>query len=217
MNFDVLIGWASLILTLLVFSYVLTDNFLYRIAVHILVGATAGYVAIVSIESVVRPWIEATVLNNDEHIGLRVVGAMPLLLTVGLLLKQSPRLSYLGNPFLAVIIGVGTGIAVVGAVAGTIVPLVQDTADAFETDSLFNALVLVLGTIGTLVYFQYLARRSSDGTMTRSLPMRLLAAIGQGVLMLTLGALYGGLIITSLSVLSGIFETQLLFLLEQIG
>jgi len=43
------------VLTLLVFSYVLGDNVLYRIAVHVLVGAAAAYIAIVATEGVLYP------------------------------------------------------------------------------------------------------------------------------------------------------------------
>ena len=45
-NLDLIGGWVSLVLTLLVFSYLLADTFLYRIAVYLLVGVAAGYTVV---------------------------------------------------------------------------------------------------------------------------------------------------------------------------
>jgi hypothetical protein len=49
------------------------------------------------------------------------------------------------------------------------------------------------------------------------LPMQVLAGIGQVTISITLGALYAGAIITSLTVFSGVIQTQLEFLLEMVG
>ncbi|MFP4323325.1 MAG: hypothetical protein ACLFTK_12800, partial [Anaerolineales bacterium] len=152
---DLITGWASLILTLLIFSYLLGDNLLYRIAVHILVGATAAYVAIVATESIIAPWFEATLLTDaDEAIAVRLLGLIPILLALFLLLKQLPGIAPYGNLALAFVIGVGVGVAIVGAVIGTIVPLGTETAQAFDEGLTFNALLLGAGTLSTLVYFQ---------------------------------------------------------------
>ena len=218
-NLDLIAGWASLVLTLLVFSYLLADNFLYRITVHILIGTTAAYAAIIAVENVIIPWVELTVLsdNADELISFRVLGIIPFLLGVSLLLKNVPRYAAIANLGLAVVIGVGTGVAVVGAVAGTIVPMVRDTGNSFDQQNALSAVILTLGTIATLVYFQYLARRQVDGTITRSRPLLVLAGIGRVFLAITFGAIYAGAVITSLSVFSGVVDIQLSFLLEQIG
>lgn len=218
-NLDLFAGWASLVLTLLVFSYLLADNFLYRITVHILIGTTAAYAAIVAVQNVIIPWVELTVLSDsaDELLSFRILGIIPFLLGVSLLLKNVPRYAPIANLGLAVVIGVGTGVAVVGAVVGTIVPMVRDTGDAFDQQNALSAVILTLGTIATLAYFQYLARRQVDGTITRSRPGLVLAGIGRVFLAITFGAIYAGAVITSLSVFSGVVDVQLSFLLEQIG
>ncbi len=215
---DLIAGWASLVLTLLIFSYLLGDNWLYRIAVHILVGASAAYVAIVAVESVIAPWFALTVFAaGDSNLGVRAFGIIPLLLALFLLLKQLPRLAPLGNLSLAFIIGIGVGVAIVGAVVGTILPLGAETAADFDEGLTFNAVILAVGTLCTLVYFQYLAKRDIKGQMTRRWPLRLAAGFGQGILVISLGAIYGGVILTSLSILSSVISEQLTFLLEQIG
>src|SRR5215216_5684608 len=81
--------WGGFILTLMVFSYLLGDNFLYRLAIYVFVGLTAGFVTIVTIESVLLPWFRLTIQSGDT--GGTILGALPLLIGVLLLLKGSRR------------------------------------------------------------------------------------------------------------------------------
>jgi hypothetical protein len=204
--------WAGLILSLMIFSYLLGDNFLYRLAVHIFVGLAAGFVAVVTVESVLVPWINTTVLAPDSNIGIRIVGIIPLLLGFLLLLKSSPRLGRLGNLAIAFVIGVGSAVAVVGAISGTLLPLAGETSANINAD-LLNGFLIVLGVISSLVYFQYLAQRTPGGGTRRALHVRFLSAIGQGFIVVTLGALYAGAILTSLT----IFSERVAFILTRIG
>jgi hypothetical protein len=47
--------------------------------------------------------------------------------------------------------------------------------------------------------------------------LRILQGVGQGFIAVTLGALYAGVMATSLSIFSTVVNEQLRFLLEQIG
>jgi hypothetical protein len=202
--------WAGFILTLMVFSYLLGDNFLYRLAVYVFVGLAAGYVTIVTVESVILPWVRATLYTGD--IGTRIVGALPLLLGLLLLFKTTRRLNRLGNLALAFVIGVGTAVALVGAISGTLLPLVGGTANSIRVDTL-NGFIMVLGVVCTLIYFQYVARRSPDNVVRRGLLARTFGALGEGFIVITLGALYGGAILTGLT----IFSERIAFILTRIG
>ncbi|MBL8160983.1 MAG: hypothetical protein JNJ61_03290 [Anaerolineae bacterium] len=193
--------WAGFVFTLMIFSYVLGDNILYRIAVYVFVGLAAGYITIVTVESVLLPWIRGTLLSPAAGIGGIVVGIIPLLLGLLLLFKTSPRLGRAGNIAIAFIIGVGTAVALVGAVSGTLLPLAAATGSAVRVD-VINGFLLALGVISTLTYFWYLARRKPDGTTQRSLLIRTVGALGQFFIIVTLGALYSGAILTSLTIFS---------------
>ncbi|MBN1963983.1 MAG: hypothetical protein JW910_05020 [Anaerolineae bacterium] len=218
---DLIAGWASLVLTLLVFSYLLGDNALYRIAVHILVGVAAGYVAIVAVESVLIPWLNDTLLadqgsrDTGTMTALRVLGTIPLLFGVLLLFKFSPGLAPIGNLGLAVLIGVGAAVAIVGAVAGTVIPLAREAGETLG-DSAVDGIVILIGVITTLMYFQYLAVER-EGKVERPRPFRPFSAIGQFFISLTLGALYAGAILTSLAVFSDVVRVQLQFILDRVG
>ena len=218
---DLIAGWVSLVLTLMVFSYLLGDNFLYRLAVSVLVGVAAGYIAVVSVESVIVPWINTTLLADPEGtseqtlVGLRAVGAVPFLLGALLLFKVSSRLAPIGNLGLAFLIGTGVAVAVVGAASGTIIPLAREAGDAVRED-LIEGVVIVLGVVTTLIYFQYLAAERG-GRIERPRGLGPLAAVGQAFVVVTLGMLYAGAILTSLTIFSGVFRDQLQFILDKVG
>jgi hypothetical protein len=193
--------WAGLILTLMIFSYIIADTFLYRLAVSILVGMVAAYSAIVIAESLLFPWFESTLSSGDEtQIGL---GLLPLLLLMLLMLKNArwPWLARLGNLGLAVVIAVGTATALVGALTGTILPFAESTINAAEGE-LANALIALIGVVTTLLYFVYIARRAPTGEIKQARLITLSGFVGQVFIAVTLGALYGAAILTTLTVFS---------------
>jgi hypothetical protein len=203
--------WAGFILTLMVFSYILGDNLLYRLAVYVFVGLAAGFIAVTTWESVVLPWMNGTMFNPAADLGNRILGLIPILIGLLLLLKTSPALGRFGHLALAFVIGVGTAVALIGAVAGTLLPLASSTSSMISVNQI-NGLLLLIGVICTLVYFQYLARRLPDGQVRRRAHIRLLAFVGQGFVVITLGALYAAAILTSLT----IFSERLGFMLTQV-
>lgn len=220
-NLDLIAGWVSLVLTLLVFSYLLGDNVLYRLAVHVLVGVAAGYTVIVAAESVIKPWLDETLLaeangRDDATLAaLRAVGAVPFLVGALLLFKVSPRLAPVGNLGLVFVIAVGVAVAIAGAVAGTIVPLARAAGESVGEDTA-DGLVILVGVITTLIYFQFfaVARR---GAVRRPRLLRGLSAIGQVFVTVALGALYAGAILTSLTIFSDVVRAQLEFILDRLG
>lgn len=215
---DLVAGWASLVLTLMVFSYILADNFLYRIAVHILIGTAAATVAITIIDGVVIPWVDTTLSDADSNEpAIFIVGIIPFIVAALLFLKSNGILTPFGNLGSALLIGVGVGVALVGVVTVTLFAVVNEAGESVNDDNALDATILLVGSITTLLYFQYLSLRARDGTPRRALPLRLIAVIGQGFIAVTFGALYAGAIVTSLTVFGGVIQDQLIFLLDQLG
>jgi hypothetical protein len=185
----------------MVFSYILGDNVLYRLAIYAFVGLSAAYILIVTVEGVILPWARGTLLAPEAGVGGLVVGIIPFILALLLLFKTSPRLGKTGNIAMAFIIGVGTAVALVGAVSGTLIPLALATGSSVQLD-VINGFFIFIGVASTLVYFQYLARRKPGGGVRRSLVTRAIATVGQGFVVVTLGALYAGAVLTSLTIFS---------------
>lgn len=211
-SLDVLAGWVGFVLTLLIFSYLLADNFLYRLTVYIFVGVAAAYTAVLAVEGVLLPWLRGTLFAPAPQAGQIVMGLIPLLVGLLLLLKAIPALAPVGNLGLAFLIGIGTAVALVGTISGTLIPQVY-AAGADIGDNLINGLIIILGTITTLLYFQYLSIKRPDGEVARPLYLRVAGAIGQIFLIVTFASLYAGAILSSLSIVS----ERIAFLLAQIG
>lgn len=199
----------SFILTLLIFSYLLGDNLLYRLSVAVFVGLTAAFTVIVTFQSVIFPLLQGT--GNELFVNvviLTVAGVLALLLV----LRPIHRLRALTNLAVGFLVAVGSAVAVVGAITGTLIPLVQRTVAvdfSAEPATVLNSLLLVLGVMTSLLYFQVIARRRRDGTVTRGRIVELLSHIGQGFIVVTLGAMYAAAILTSLSILTG--QLQVIF------
>ena len=206
--------WAGFVLTLMVYSYLIRDNFLYRLAVYVFVGMAAGYVSIVTFESVLTPWLESTVGSGET--GRAVLGILPFILVLLLLFKTTSRIARFGNLGIAFIIGVGSAVAVVGALIGTLIPFARLTAGegagAEEATDIINAIVILVGVVTSLLYFQYLSRRTPTGDVGRGRTMTTLTTLGQGFIVVTLGAIYATAIVTSLT----IFSERIAFILTQL-
>ncbi len=187
---------AGFILTLMIFSYVLGDNFLYRLAVYVFVGLAAGYISIVTVESILLPLI----FGEGGNILLFAIAG---LLGLSLMFKFSPSMGWVGKFALTFLIAVGTAVAIVGAITGTLLPLTYSTGRAVQNDGLLNGIIVFIGVATSLVYFQYLGQRRPDGAIERRRLPRLMGTVGQGFIVVTLGALYASAILTSLTIFSG--------------
>lgn len=191
---DIIGAIVGFLLTLMVFSYIIGDNFLFRLAIHIFIGMAAAFAAVLTVYNVILPVV------NNTHGG--ILRFLPLLIIVlALLLKFSP-LARLGNPAMAYLVGVGAAVAIGGAVLGTIFPQTEASMAAFPKAGSWKAMVdagiLVVGTLATLVYFQFSTPSQTGGTNKRPRFFELFATVGQLFIMITLGVIFAGVLIAAL-------------------
>lgn len=198
---------AGFILTLMVLSYILGDNLLFRLATYILIGATAGYtfaliIYQVIIQRLTLPLTSALLSGSLPQIALALV---PVLLSLMLLTKlSSGGLSVLGNLPMAYLVGAGAAVLITGAVTGTLLGQSQATIDLFslQNNGLIEALLILVGTITTLAYFHFGTRSSDNGQNNkRFIFVEALAKVGKLFIGVTLGALFAGVYLASLSAL----------------
>jgi hypothetical protein len=123
-------------------------------------------------------------------------------------MKLSPRTASLGNPSIALLVGVSAAVAVGGAVMGTILPQTQASINLFGLSGagslwverfMFGALML-LGTVTTLVYFHFGAKSTPDGPKRNRLVI-ILGWVGQVFIAITLGVLFAGVLAASMTAL----------------
>jgi hypothetical protein len=184
----------GLILTIFVFSYLLKDNPLYRLAVHLLVGVSAAYALVIVARQVL--WPTLSTVGQDVSRPANVLWLVPIFLGILLLFKLVPRLAWFGNSSMAVLMATGVGTALVGAFTGTLLPLVTAVYGG-QLAGIGAALL----TICVLFYFHFSGRLTADGQVQMAVWQRYIGFVGRVVITITLGALYASAMNTSLVLL----------------
>jgi hypothetical protein len=198
---EIISGLVGFILTLMVFSYLIGDNPLFRFAVYLFIGAASGYAAAVIVNDILLARIQALPLADPVLLAL---GLIPFLLAASLLAKLFPRVSWLGNFAMAVLVGVGAATALAGAVSGTLIPQSEAAIQAIDSRSLMGLIqgsVMLAGTVFTLAYFQFGAKRAADGSLRRNALVEAAAWAGQIFIAVTLGVLFAGVYTAALTAL----------------
>ncbi|MGB3905416.1 MAG: hypothetical protein WBB22_10870 [Anaerolineae bacterium] len=193
--------WIAAILTLIVYSYLLADNPLYRLAEHLFVGSSVGYAAVVILHNILRPRLLEP-LAQDAGVSWPYV--IPLLLGLLLLTKARTTIAWLGNSSLAFLFGVGAALAIGGALLGSFLPQIQASwvsiwpATAGSVELAVDNVCLTVGTIGTLAYFYF---TMGSGRGPRNALIRFWATVGKWVMLITFGAIFGNRIMGYVSLL----------------
>jgi hypothetical protein len=222
MSIEVITGFIGLILTLLVFSYLIGDNPLFRFAIYLFIGAASGYAAVAAWHYVLVPKLFLQ-LGDRTQLLLMII---PLVLSISLLAKLSPRISWIGNFAMAVLVGVGAATAIGGALIGTLVPQTQAAMNAFDLGSatgpdifltLFQATVLLVGTVLTLAAFHFTVRRAPDGSVKRSPTLDGLSKAGRVFVSITLGVLFAGVYVAALTAMIERLSSLINFTRQLIG
>jgi hypothetical protein len=212
--------WGSLVMTLIIFSGILGDHALARLGLHLLVGASIGYLGVLAIQHVLRPRLIAPLLDDPTGDPLRWIplGLGIILLIAGLDRTIRPArttapplwrraLHSVGRLPVALLLAVGLSASLFGVLQGTLVPQFWQAAQtAFAPGvsiAIFLAGVLtLLITTATLLYLyvdpeRYLAeqqmyvRRLLNGWLW----------LGQRALWLAAGIIFARLMASRLSLL----------------
>lgn len=209
MSPDFIAGLIAFLFTLLIFSYLIGDNPLFRLAIYIFVGISSGYVAAVAWRQVIWSDLLFPLVNGPS--AQKILLIIPLILSGLLILKVSPRLTQFGMPPMALLVGVSAAVAVGGAVTGTILPQIGATISSFDShlassttqfaENLFNGAWILAGAVTTLVYFHFGARTTREGSTRRLAFIELIAFIGSIFIAITLGVLFAGVYSAALTAL----------------
>lgn len=212
---------VAAVLTLFVFSYLVGDNVLYRLAEHIFVGVSVGYAFVVAFHTVLAPKVfsplAAALGEGDwEQVLLQCI---PLLLGLLLLTKPFKITSWLGNLSVAFLLGVGAALAIQGALLGTLVPQIDATANVPHYVErygpglgLFSGIVALVGTIGVLIFFYFRSGREGRLAGLREGLVRTWGGLGRWYILIAFGALLATTFMSRLSLLIGRIE----FLLDSV-
>ncbi|MGB7873146.1 MAG: hypothetical protein WBL25_02095 [Anaerolineales bacterium] len=224
---DLISAGISFIVTILILSYLIGDNPLFRATVYVFVGVAAGYVAAVAMNEIILPLLIQPIASGVvfANPGLAASLVVPLLGSVLLLFKVSPRLSHLGQLSMAYLVGVGAAVTIGGAVLGTLLPQITATFDNFDisravernTNAAFmivNGAAVLVGVIGTLVYFHFGASQKSDGSVGRNVLVNIASWVGRVYIAVTFGVLFAGVYMAALTALIERMDSMHTFILQ---
>lgn len=219
---DLVAGIVAFVFTVMIFSYLIGDNPLFRIATYFFVGVSAGYVASVAFWQVIWPRLLFPLVNGTPT--EQILAIIPLVFSGLILMKASPRLSKLGSPALAYLVGASSAVVIGGAVIGTLVPQMLATINFFDMraaashnipfiEVIFNGGFILVGVVTSLTYFHFGARTTQDGSIRRMGLVELLAWFGQIFIAITLGVIFAGVYSAALTA----FIERINFLLTFFG
>ncbi len=199
-----MIDWGLIIgavLTVLVLTYIIGDNVLFRLAAYILIGAGAAYAAVVVIFDVLWPGIqEALARAAARDFSLLIIEVIALLLGVMVWFKASPRLAWIGNIPMGYLIGVGAATVLGGAIIGTLGPQIVAAGAPVTSPSggrpdVILTIIAGFGTIVTLLSFGYYRVGRND-------PLQIVNVLGRRFfLMIGLGTVFALVFMASVTLL----------------
>ncbi len=206
------------LLTVMMLSYIVGDNPFFRLACYIFIGVASGYAGAIAWHQVLWPGLGEPIAENGlatfTNPGIIVTVVVPLALIVLMLFKLSASTSPYGTLPLALMVGVGAGVLVGGAITGTLIPqsvaamtTLDPRATAPQTgetglERVLNVIILLVGTLSTLMYFRFTATRAPSGETRRTRLMSVIAGGGGFFIALTFGVMYAGAIAAAVIVLS---------------
>ena len=216
---ETILGLLAVLLTLALLSYLIADNPLYRIAVHLFIGLSAGYAVVLAWHTVIQPQLVAPLAallrptaGAAPNLASLAWPVLPVIVGGALLLLKTVRVATrAGTLVVALMVGVGAAVAVGGAITGTLLPQTGATfvpllpagapSAAAALEGAGEALFMVLGTLATLGFFYYGARAGTGGAPAqRPAWLRPVAGLGQIFIGMAFGVMYAGALAASLAV-----------------
>jgi hypothetical protein len=209
-----LTGWLDLlgvcvaaIFTLAVLSYVLGDNPVFRLAEYLFVGVAAGYAASLAWGRVLLPRLQLLLSEPQTYWYYGIFFALGLCMLV----RGIKPLSALANLPLALMVGAGAGLALGGALTGSLVPQVRATIVSVAPShygpggtgwaQALDAALLAMGTIAVFSAFHYTVQGQGPlGNLGNRL-LQGIGKVGRGLITLAFGVLLAGAALSFFTVL----------------
>ena len=203
---------VAVLLTLFVFSFLLGDNALYRLAEHLFVGVAVGYAVVIAFHSVLVPRLflplaEGLEGQDWEQVSLSLIG---LLFGLLLLLKPVRSLSWWGNLSVALLLGVGAALAIGGALFGTLIPQVTATGDVPRylavygpALGLLSGIIVVVGTIGVMLHMTFGRGREGRLAALQDAVVQSWGGLGRWFVLVAFAAILATTFLSRLSLLVG--------------
>jgi hypothetical protein len=198
-------AWMATGLTLFIFSFLLKDNPLFKLAEHLYVGVSVGYTIVKAYDTVIVHLIVKPIVEQGE-IALLIPVAIGLLM----LTRYVPKAAWMSRYAFAFIVGLGAGLAIPRTISSFILKQIEDTVrpllsmanghltfsmNVLDPASNINAVIILVGVSSVLFYFFFSIEHAGPG--------KVVARTGIMFLMIAFGAAFGYTVMARMSLLIG--------------
>ncbi|BFU91258.1 MAG: hypothetical protein NTAFB01_24450 [Nitrospira sp.] len=207
MSFELIFGaWVATGLTLLIFSFLYKDNPLFKLAEHLYVGVSVGYIIVKTYDTVIIHLVVKPIVENGE-----IALLIPVAIGMLMLTRYVPKAAWMSRYAFAFIVGMGAGLAIPRTISSFILKQIEDTVrpllsmtgpdgltfsmNLLNPSSNLNALIILFGVSSVLFYFFFSIEHSRVG--------RAVARTGIIFLMISFGAGFGYTVMARMSLLIG--------------
>jgi hypothetical protein len=141
--------WLAAALTIAIYSFLYKDNPIYKIAEHIFVGVSAGYIVCMAYYQVIKPNLLEEIPKGNYIV------LLPAVLGIMMYSRFFPKISWVSRISIAFTIAITAGISVPNTIQATIIRQISATIGPLVSDHGFNinAFIVILGVSTVLIYF----------------------------------------------------------------
>jgi len=145
--------WIAAILTIFSITYMWKENYAYRFAEYTVVGGGAGYLMAMGFKNIKEIGFEAAAKGN-------IIRIVPIILGILLFLRFSTKYAWLSRYPYAILVGVGTGIAMKGIIYSMLIEQIKGVIKLplYVANNLlltFNNWVIIISVISVITYFLF--------------------------------------------------------------
>lgn len=190
--------WIAALLTLMIYSFLYKDNPFYKVAEHLLVGVSAGYVFTVLFWSYILPNVLRKLVNPDVSTLVRILTIVSVLFGILMLTRFIKKISWLSRYPMALLMGISSGAAIPPTMQTRILDQMHvsmKTLDFQNFHTYTHELPIVIGVLSTLIYFFF--SKPQKGLIGGT------AKVGIIFLMVGFGASFGYTVMARISLLIG--------------
>ena len=201
--------WIAIALTLCIYSFLYKDNPFFKVAEHLFVGVSVGYLLAITFHQTFLPYLYnplKSAVNGEDY--TRFTLLIPAFLGIMMFSRFVPRYGWMVRWPFAFLMGYSAGADIPPLMQARIFKQIHGTAATFaSTESVWtviNSALIMIGVICTLIYFFF--SREHKGITGG------LSEIGIIFLMIAFGASFGYTVMARISILIGRVD----FLLQNI-
>lgn len=169
-------------------SYLYKDNLAFKFAEYTLLGLSTGVTLFAGYNAIMKTGVNAVIAG-------RLIMIVPLILGVLVFTRFSETYNWISFLPISIIIGIGIGLSVRGAITGQFIDQIYATIKPLTVQQTLSQnvdnLIILIGTVSALSYFIF--TREQEGIFGG------VTKVGKYFLMIAMGAQFGAMATTFLN------------------